>query len=64
MLEGVARPVNSWSLAVPKAEYTVYRSAGLRFYLLRANEDGGGKIFVDCRLEMDVAGFKFRTASP
>src|SRR3970040_1627070 len=54
MLEYVATPVHSRSLAVPHAEHAVVARAGEHVQLLRAPDRGSGEIFIDAGLELHV----------
>ncbi len=52
--ERVAGAVDSQSLAVPHTEHAIEFLAGERVQFLRAQDLGGGEVFVDARLELDV----------
>ena len=64
MLEHIAAAIDARSLAVPDAEYAI--EARLRQYRheLTAPDGGGGEVFINARLEMDVRRAQQRAGLP
>ena len=54
----VAGAVDARALAVPHAEHAVVFALAAQLRLLRAPQSGGGKVFVEAGLELDVGGGK------
>ena len=64
VLDGVARPVDAGSLAVPEPEDPVHGRRWLLFRLLRAGHDGGGHILVHGRQEIDLVAVEMPVGAP
>ena len=64
MFDGVARPVDAGTLAVPQAEDPVDGGAGLALGLLRAGHDGGRHILVDRWQKVDIAIIQMAVGPP
>ncbi len=58
MAQYVAGAIDARPLAVPEAEDAVETPFAAHLRLLSAPDGGGGKIFVETRLKMDVARLK------
>ena len=64
MLYGIDGPVNARALAVPQGKHTVDRGFRLAFCLLRAGNDGGGKIFIHRGNELDGMRVQMPVCAP
>ena len=54
MPEHVAGAVDAGALAVPHAEHAIELAFAAQLGLLRAPERGGGEVFIQAALELDV----------
>ena len=64
MFEYVAAPVYTGSFAVPHAEYAIVARPRKQGGLLASPHRGGGQVFVDAGLEVDVILFKKALGAP
>jgi hypothetical protein len=53
MFQGVAGTIHARAFAIPEAEYALYLTVFIRFYLLGTQHDRRGKILVDGRDKVD-----------
>ena len=64
VLERIARAINAHALAVPHAEHAIDGALGVAFHLLRAEQSGGGEVFIDGGEEIHVVLAQQRTRPP
>ena len=58
MLEDVAAAIHARPLAVPHAEHAVVLRVREQVHLLRAPYAGGGQVFIDAGMKLDVMGIE------
>ena len=56
MLNGIARPIDARTLAVPERKDACDLGLRQQWHLLRTPNRGGREIFIDARLEVDARG--------
>jgi hypothetical protein len=64
MLEHIATAIDTRPFAVPHAEYAIEAGAIEHIDLLRSPDAGGGKVFVDAGLKMNVVALEEGTCLP